>query len=223
MSLKIDLHCHSTHSDGTWTVRDILRVAAKQNIQGLSITDHDTLAGSLEAQHHSHLFKGVLIPGIEVSTTVQNTIVHLLAFFPDISDIESSSLSRSLTLIQDDRINRMRKMVTNVQATGMNVTFDEVISEAKKGINNLELAKKSIGRPHLARVLKTKKYVKSVKEAFDLYLADDKPCYVPRYTLKFTEWIKEIKAIDGVIIWAHPLYGHQKDLENLKLILKELM
>ena len=63
----------------------------------------------------------------------------------------------------------------------------------------------------------------SVKEAFELYLADDKPCYVPRYTLKFTEWIKEIKAIDGVIIWAHPLYGHQKDLENLKLIANDFL
>ncbi len=214
--MLIDLHCHSTNSDGTWTVEEILRKANEKGIKILSITDHDNLKGSVEAfqlNSSNNLFEGILIAGMEISTKVLGQKVHLLAFFPDIQTAQHPDLISVLDKIQNSRYYRMKKMIERANQFGFEVTFEEVLKEAS-GDNN-EQPTDVISRPHLGRVLVKKGYVQDLKEAFDNYLADGKPLAVERFTLKFSEWIDLIHRIGGIIIWAHPLHA-RKDMSALK-------
>lgn len=222
LSLKIDLHCHSTHSDGTWGVKRLLKEANNKKVQGFAITDHDTLAGSQEAFLNKNTFKGKLISGMEVSTNVRDINVHFLAYFPEFNFPDGSNLVKTLIKIQDDRIIRMQKMIDILNSLDIEITMEEVLAEATKGTNPNLIPKKIVSRPHLARVLVSRNFVPSVRRAFELYLKDGGLCYVPRFTLECREWVNQIKKIGGIVIWAHPLYGHGNNWEHLKLVAEDL-
>lgn len=215
--MKVDLHCHSTNSDGTWEVRRILEVAEKKGIKVLCISDHDNLGGTQEAFEVNQvykLFSGILLPGIEISTRVAGQKAHLLAYFPNLEKAQTSELTTVLEKIKNSRIERMKKMIARANELGMEVSFEEVLAEASKGVGADEQPTDIISRPHLARVLYKKGYVESREAAFDKYLADGKPLAIERFTLKFDEWINLVHQIGGLIVWAHPLHA-RKNFEAL--------
>lgn len=217
--MNIDLHCHSTNSDGTWSVKQILMQAEKKEIKGISITDHDNLKGSLEAfQIYKKYYSGILIPGIEISTRIKGNTIHILAYFPTIDLDLNSDLLQNLEKIRDSRVWRMREMIKKANKLGFHVTFDEVLKEAATGIDGTTQPIDVLSRPHLARVLISKGYVNDFSEAFDKYLADGKPIHVYRFTLEIDEWVKQIKKLNGLVIWAHPFYGHDENMDSFKKI-----
>ncbi|MHA2250606.1 MAG: PHP domain-containing protein [Candidatus Kariarchaeaceae archaeon] len=219
--MNIDLHCHSTNSDGTWSVEQILIEAEKKGIIGLSITDHDNFQGSLEAfQLKDKMFSGLLVPGIEISTRINSKTFHLLAYFPsfdlDLNDI----LFKNLEKIRDSRIWRMKEMIKKANHHGFEVSFDEVLKEAGTGLDGTQQPTDVLSRPHLARVLLNKGYVENFGQAFDKYLADGKPIHVYRFTLDVGEWVQQVKNLGGILIWAHPFHGHDEELESFNSIVK---
>jgi 3',5'-nucleoside bisphosphate phosphatase len=221
INMNVDLHCHSTNSDGTKSVEEILKMAEIKKIHTLSITDHDNLKGSIEAfelNHSKKIFSGNLVAGIEISTEVDKYNVHLLAYFPSISKVRDSKVNKILLKIQESRLNRMQKMVEKANKLGLKVTYEEVVQEAKLGEGSTNQPADVIGRPHLARVFIKKGYVSNVDEAFQIYMARGKPLYEARYTLEYKEWVKLIHENDGMVVWAHPLVARNEDLDVLKFV-----
>ena len=217
--MNIDLHCHSTNSDGTWPVSKLLEEAEKKRIQGLSITDHDNFNGSLEANRvNENVFSGILIPGIEISTRIEGQTVHLLAYFPQFDINQDADLFQNLEKIKESRSWRMKEMIKKAKIKGFEVNFDDVSRLAALGIDGSVQSTDVLSRPHLARVLMEKGYVSSIDEAFDLYLADGKDLHVYRFTQKIDEWVNQIRNLKGLIIWAHPYQGHDEDFDNFMKI-----
>ncbi len=210
--MKIDLHCHSVHSDGTDTVREILMAAEKLGIKGLCISDHDNFGGSLEAfQIKKGLYSGELIPGIEISTRVLGKTVHLLAYLPSF-DVLDNQLFRTLDDLKNERVRRMRKMISLANEHGYAITFEEVLEEVsgEDGEQPIDV----IGRPHFAKVFIRKGYAKDLEDAFDNFIGDGKPLYAQKISPTYEEWISMVHSIGGLISWAHPLHGHNSDFAS---------
>jgi len=221
--MNVDLHCHSTHSDGTWSVTQILKEAERKGIEVLCISDHDNFNGSLEAYTKADgLYSGILVPGIEISTVINKMKVHLLAYFPSFNLDFDADLFVNLEKIRNSRVWRMKEMLKKAQALGFDITYEEVLNEAGTGIEGDQQPTDVISRPHLARLLVKKGYVSDMNEAFDKYLADGKPIQVDRFTLDFNEWIVQVKKLGGILIWAHPLHGHEENKHSLERIARIL-
>lgn len=218
------MHCHSTHSDGTNTVEQILRKAENLGIKALCISDHDNINGSLEAiKIGKGLFSGELIVGIEISTEVNDKKIHLLAHFPSHEFPENSKLIANLDKIKDSRVWRMKEMIKKANDFGFDVTFEEVLKEASSADDGSKSPIDILSRPHLARVLIKRGFVSSFDEAFNKYLGDGKKFHVSRFTLSFDKWIEYVHAHRGLVTWAHPLEGHDGDLESVKNVASELV
>ncbi|MBS4024909.1 MAG: PHP domain-containing protein [Clostridia bacterium] len=198
----IDLHVHTTASDGTLTPTEIIILAKESGLLGIGITDHDTVAGIAEAIA-SGKEKGIqVIPGIELSCNWNDQEIHILGYF---ISYKSKDLIDKLKFLQDKRQHRIYQMVDEANKHGYKVTIDEVKALASG---------ESIGRPHLAQALLKKGYISSVAEGFEKYLTKGKPFYVPRYKLTPFEAIDIISNVNGVSVLAHP--GLYKDgWENL--------
>lgn len=189
---RLDLHLHTTYSDGSFSVREVLTRAQQAQVVALSITDHDTVAGILEALVIGHELGIEVLPGIEISSREGDTELHLLGYGFDWTHLR---LLANLAALRDSRHDRNPQIVERLRALGMDLTYDDVRALA---------GTESVGRPHIARVLMERGYVSSAKEAFDRFLGDGKAAYVPR-TLPDPEtavaWIREA---GGVPVLAHP-------------------
>jgi predicted metal-dependent phosphoesterase TrpH len=207
----IDLHAHTTASDGTLTPAQLVRLASEKGLEALAVTDHDTLAG-LEEAHATGRELGVeIVNGVELAVEHPGRF-HMLAYE---FDPEFAPLKERLIYIQDFRANRNRKMVEKMQEYGLDITWEEVEAESGGDL---------IARPHMALALKRKGIVRSAQEAFDLYLKDDGPCYVPKIVMTDEEAIGLVKDAGGVAVVAHPLtlkLGTGKELEaELRRLMK---
>jgi predicted metal-dependent phosphoesterase TrpH len=208
---RLDLHLHTTFSDGSRTPTDVLTLANKARVSALAITDHDTVDGLSEAIEAGRSLGIEVIPGIEISSRWGNTELHILGYFLDWNDRE---LHRQLTRFQDARHVRNPRIIEKLNALGIELTYDEVKAVAGNG---------SVGRPHIARVLIEKGYVASAKEAFDRYLADGAAAHVPRALPEPAEAIAVIRAACGVPVLAHPSWldrseGIYTTCEQLKAV-----
>src|SRR5690348_1221289 len=208
---RLDLHLHTTFSDGSRTPSDVLALAGKAQVTALAITDHDTVAGLPEAIAAGHSLGIEVIPGIELSSRWGQTELHILGYFLDWNDQE---FQRQLTRFQDARHVRNPRIIEKLNALGVQITYDDVKALAGNA---------SIGRPHIARVLLEKGYVTSAKEAFDRYLADGAAAYVPRELPEPAEAIAVISAARGIPVLAHPSWldrseGIYKTCEQLKAV-----
>ena len=191
--MLFDLHVHTNHSDGIFSPEEVVNLALARNLQGIAITDHDTITGISPAMEYSKRFHDfTVIPGIEFSTIYNDEEVHILGYFINPFD---SSILEITDKLKKSRLNRGINMVKKFNDLGFNITIDEVI-ETSGG----EL----IGRPHIARVLINKGYVNSIEEAFNKYLDRGKPAYVERYKLTIEEAISIIKKSGGYAVLAHP-------------------
>lgn len=191
--MKFDLHVHTNHSDGIFSPKEVVDMAVMQDLQGIAITDHDNVTGIEIAINYSKKYDNfTVIPGIEISCVHNDEEVHLLGYFIDYKDSRIINLTEKL---KSSRLSRGIKMVENINKLGLDLSIEDV--KKFSGENY-------IGRPHIARAMIEKRYVKTLSEAFDKYLDRGKPGYVDRFKISIDETISLIKKIGGISVLAHP-------------------
>ncbi|MFI8101918.1 PHP domain-containing protein [Streptomyces sp. NPDC086023] len=193
--MRIDLHAHSTASDGTDTPAELVRNAAAAGLDVVALTDHDTVGGYAEAVAAVQaLPEGfTLVTGAELSCRLDGVGLHMLAYLFDPAEPE---LARERELVRDDRVPRARTMVGKLQALGVPVTWEQVARIAGDG---------SVGRPHIATALVELGVVGSVSDAFTPeWLADGGRAYAEKHELDPFEAVRLVKAAGGVTVFAHP-------------------
>ncbi len=202
-----DLHLHTRASDGTLSVTGMVARARENNLATIAITDHDTIAPQLDTRIAS-IDKIEVITGIEIKTDIHGCHGEILGYFVD---PHSDRLRRIVHSLTAARIVRMKEMVLLCRRrVGKRISFDEVRS----------CAAGTIGRPHLAYILKEKGIVASTEEAFDRLIGRGKPCYVSLARPSFADVVAAIHAEDGVASLAHPCLMRINDWENLLPVLK---
>ncbi|MGW1005198.1 PHP domain-containing protein [Streptomyces sp. NPDC002520] len=190
--MRIDLHCHSTASDGTDTPAELVRNAAAAGLDVVALTDHDTTRGYAEAT--AALPEGLtLVTGAELSCRIDGISMHMLAY---LFDPEEPVLLAERELVRDDRVPRAQGMVAKLNALGVPVTWEQVERIAAGG---------SVGRPHVASALVELGVVPTVSDAFtDQWLADGGRAYVAKHETDPFEAIRLVKGAGGVAVFAHP-------------------
>ncbi len=218
--MKIDLHSHSTHSDGKESVEQIFQYAAEAGITTLALTDHDTTAGWAEARVEAAKHGITFVPGIEITTNHHGVSVHMLAYLPDAS---YEPLQRTLAEIRVNRGTRIERYVENLREHYKTLTMDAVRA-------TLMEEGKSLGRPHIADAMAALNLVADRDEAFAGPLDKDAKFFVPSAGIDTVEAVKLIKASGGVSIMAHPMAreSKKKDLviteqhrENFTALIRE--
>jgi predicted metal-dependent phosphoesterase TrpH len=191
---RIDLHLHTTHSDGSLPPSEVLKLAGQAGVAALAITDHDIMSGLPEAVAAGQELGIEVIPGVEVSSFDGRSELHILGYFLDWQD---PILNVRLAALRASRHRRNPLIIDRLRAAGLDVTYEEV-----RGLAGTE----SVGRPHIAQLLMRKHYVSSAKEAFDRYLAEGRPAYVARELPTPAEAIGWIREAKGIAVLAHPTW-----------------
>lgn len=189
---RVDLHTHSTASDGLYAPAKLVRLAHEAGLDLIALVDHDTTAGLAEAQAAGAQRGVQVMPGVEINTTLADGgDAHILGYeiTPD-----DPSLERNLSLLRDLRERRGERMAANLRAAGFDVSWEQVRA----------LADGTVGRPHLARVLINAGYATDVSDAFARYLSPGKPGFSPRYKLSAADAIRIIRSARGIATLAHP-------------------
>lgn len=200
MSL-IDLHAHTTASDGVLPPEELVRLAKDCGVSVLAVTDHDTLAGIPAATAEGKRTGLQIVAGVEITAYVDDLEVHILGHFVDPDDAQ---LNEFLASSRNDRILRVRRMIDKLWALGLPVDADEILTQ-------VQAPGSSVGRPHLAQAMVRRGYVASVQEAFDRFLTPGKPAHVERSRIPSGEVISAIKRASGVPSLAHPgVYGQDE-------------
>jgi 3',5'-nucleoside bisphosphate phosphatase len=194
---QVDLHLHSTASDGMLRPAEVVRLAKERGLTAIALTDHDTTAGLREAIETGQAVGIEVIGGLEINSETDLGHMDFLAYG---CDVEQAALQDQLLAIRDARVGRARGMVKKLAELGVPVAWERVLFLAGDA--------QSIARPHVARALVEAGHVASTGEAFDTYLYDDGPAYVHRLKLKPQEAINVIHQAGGVIVLAHP--GHAR-------------
>ncbi len=207
MASRVDLHTHSTFSDGVLSPTELIDLAYRRGVRLMALTDHDTTDGLAEAFAAVASYPDLtLIPGVEISTDVPSSEVHVLGHFIDWQD---QDFQRRLVHMRQSRLRRARKMVDKLAVLGKPVSWERVQSLANEG---------AVGRPHIARALVEAGHIATVNEAFDLYLGRNGPAYVERERLTPAQVVEMIVAVNGLPTLAHP-----RDLSQLEELLSQLM
>jgi len=204
--VRIDLHLHTNASDGQLAPAELVRTARRARLDLIAITDHDTVAGVEEALEEARrggdedaageadVARTIVIPGIEVSSTHAGGELHFLGYFVD---HRLPLLTDFATAAAERRRSRIRGMIELLARLGIEIEYDDVVAAAGVGATNL-------GRPHLARALVARGYVTTIGDAFERYLGDDGPAFLPTELLTPREAIELIEAAGGLAVWAHP-------------------
>ncbi|HEX6776914.1 MAG TPA: PHP domain-containing protein [Ktedonobacterales bacterium] len=191
--MNIDLHTHSTASDGLLSPVELVKQAREANLGLIALTDHDTTNGLEAALGAGQANQIEVVPGIEVNTEISGAEVHVLGYF---LDYQQPAFQHTLQTLRDMRVTRAQRMVGKLQALGINITWERV----------RELAAGTVGRPHVAAALVEKGYAESVADAFNRYLYHGGPGYVPRYKLSPLDACRLIQSVHGLPVLAHPIY-----------------
>lgn len=215
--VRIDLHIHSTASDGSLAPAEILAIARKINLGAIAITDHDSIDGAFEADRIGIPSPVQFLTGVEISAAPPtgsslSGSLHILGYG---IDLEDENLNLHLRQLQQARKNRNPSIIERLQQLGFAITLDEVNTEAAGG---------QMGRPHIAQVMVKKGYVRSINEAFNRYLSLGKPAYVDKFRIPCWKAIEIIRNSGGVSVLAHPYLlkvEHRDELVGLVRELKE--
>lgn len=191
----IDLHTHTTASDGQYTPEELVYKAAEKNISVLAITDHDTISGLEEGAEACRKTGITFVPGIEINIQRPNCEFHLLGLGLNLNGI-SESLNKLLKGLIESRHERNEFIVSKMRSSGIKTTVEEIQAEFPDQV---------LGRPHFASWLTNHNYVKNRQAAFDKFLARDRPWYVERTGADLDEAVKAIYESGGVPVIAHPL------------------
>lgn len=235
----IDLHVHSSRSDGTYSPTELVDYAIEKGLTAFALTDHDTVDGLEEALHYAEslrcqqrqsnkafddggfhteqsFFTGnpcsaipEIIPGIELSTEYQGQDVHILGLY---IDYQNADFQKYLQDFVDSRIARNRKMCTLLQDAGMDISYEALLAEFPDAV---------ITRAHYAKYMLQKGYIKSMKEAFERYIGDNCPYYIPREKVTPAQAVELILNAGGIPILAHPTLYHMSD-KRLNALVAEL-
>jgi len=206
----IDLHVHTTASDGTMSPAELVRYAKGKGLRTIAITDHDTIEGIEEGLQEGSKRGLEVIPGVELSVDYSNGTMHLLGYYIDITCTE---LTDKLMVLQQARAERNLKMIDKLRALGMEIDLAEVATVAEHG---------QIGRPHFAQAMVKKGYVQNIPDAFDRYLRKGGPAYVEKFRLSAEEAIHVIRTAGGVTVLAHPFTLNQPQPHEFDAVIGEL-
>ena len=192
--LRVDLHLHSTASDGRFSPAELVRKAATEGLSVIALTDHDTVGGIDAALEAAKSFPGLrLIPGIEISTDAPKGEVHILGYFIDHTD---TNFQAALDKMRNSRRERARQIVTRLEEMGRPIDWERVCEIAGGG---------TIGRPHIAQALLEKGHIESFREAFEKYISRDGPAYVEREKVTPSGAVEMVIEARGLPVLAHPL------------------
>lgn len=187
-----DMHVHTTASDGSLNIKEIISLAMKIGLEGIAITDHDTIGALEEGVTLGKELNYPIIPGIELSTEANNKEFHILGYFVDFNEYW---FQEKLHELQNARINRIIKIVDQLKKLGYDVNVKEILELSGSG---------SVGRPHVAQILHRKGYFTYPQEAFQQLIGRGGKAYVPRYKMAPTEAVNLIKKAGGIPVLAHP-------------------
>ncbi len=206
----IDLHTHSTASDGTDTPAQLIHKAARAGLRAVALTDHDTLDGLAEAEAEAIRHGIRFIRGCEFAVNDDEGELHLLGLWmPE----PSPRMREALREMQEHRRRRNETMLARLEASGLVITMEEVTALT---------GRESVGRPHMARAMVARGYVKSVAEAFGKYLGDGAPAFVPRALLSPEEGIALLRDEGAVSVLAHPFLHKDMSVRRLDALLARL-
>jgi predicted metal-dependent phosphoesterase TrpH len=191
---QVDLHIHSSASDGRLSPEEVVRESARRGLAVIALTDHDAISGLAPALATAKAFPGLrVVPGVELSTDAAQGEVHILGYFIDYND---GKLVARLERMRNSRLERAQAMIAKLRDLGVNIDWSRVQEIACKG---------SVGRPHLAQAMLEKGYIASFKEAFSSYIGRGGPAYVERPKLIPAAAVELILRVKGVPVLAHPL------------------
>lgn len=197
----VDLHTHTTASDGTYAPRELVAEAASRGVRVLAITDHDSTEGLAEAFEEAERRRPTeVLPGIEINCDVEGAEIHILGY---LMDWQAPWFQAFCLEQRRERRARVHRMVERLAGLGMPLDAGEVFAIVKEG---------SAGRPHVARVMVARGYVKTVREAFDKYLGTGKPGHVQRKKLAPEDAVRIIRRAGGVPVFAHPGLADRDEL-----------
>ncbi len=199
----VDLHSHSTASDGSRAPADVLAAAHAAGLAAIALTDHDTVAGIEEAATAARALGIRLVPGVELSAVEGTVETHLLGLHLS----RPEEIEAGLAALREMRRERAERMVARLNELGVRITFDAVLEQA---------AGAAIGRPHVARAMVQEGWAKDLRDAFDRYLGNGRPAFVAKDHLSMTDAIAMIHRAGGLAIMAHP--GHAGTLARLEAL-----
>jgi predicted metal-dependent phosphoesterase TrpH len=201
MGGAVDLHSHTTASDGTLSPAALVREAARRGVRVLAVTDHDSTEGLAEAMAEARAHPPLqIVPGIEINCDVEGAEIHILGYG---MDYEAAWFREFCARQRYERRARVHRMTDRLGALGMPIDPDEVFAIVREG---------SAGRPHVAQAMVARGYVKTVREAFDKYLGAGKPAHVPRVKLAPADAVRLIRRAGGAPVMAHPGLADRDDL-----------
>ena len=208
MAALVDLHLHTTASDGRLSPTELVRLVASQGLKQVSISDHDTTEGLAEAYRAGEEFPDLrIIPGIELSADVPGDEVHMLGYF---IQYQNPRFQETLLRFRHGRVDRARSMVEKLATLGVQLEWQRVQEIAGDG---------AVGRPHIALAMVEKGYCKEPKDAFPEYLGRNGLAYVERTRMTPEETVELLAGVGGVPVLAHPAY--LVDMEPTIAMLKE--
>ena len=210
---RVDLHTHSTASDGTRSPSELALMASEKSLALFSLTDHDTLDGIPEAAATAEKEEVDFVPGVELSVNLDTAglTAHLLGYFPDsepeeLTDSETP-LGKAIAYVQGGRERRNPRILQKLSLNGINIDMDRVRTIAGGDV---------VGRPHIAQAMIEEGYVRSMQESFNRFLARGKPAYVERDRLPIIRAIELIRNAGGLAVMAHPGYIQMDIIELQK-------
>ncbi len=225
----VDLHCHSTASDGTLPPREVVRLAKERGLSALALTDHDTIGGIAEAATEAAVQGIDFLPGIEISCDYPPGTMHILGYG---IDPKSPVLTDMTERLIEGRDNRNPKIIEKLQELGVAITMEEVEQQAAGGPSASAGGKlpaeagrppSVIGRPHIAAILVRKGYVSSIKQAFNEYLAPGGKAYFDKERLTSKQALSMILESGGLPVLAHPTQLRCENDAQLETVVKNLV
>lgn len=213
MNRIVDLHTHTTASDGTYSPEELIDYAAEKGLSAIAISDHDTIDGIAPALEQAKRYPDLeVIPSIEYSTNsdICASDIHILGYYMDIND---AHFNAKLKHVVNSRIQRNEKMIANMQDKGMNITMEDVLATSDDGV---------ITRAHFAKAMENAGVVKKMSHAFEKYIGNNKPYYIEREKVTQKMAIEMIRDNGGVPVLAHPVL-YRMNLKDLDKLLAELV
>lgn len=205
MSYKVELHCHSTASDGKLSPSELMALAYKNKLKLLALTDHDTTQGVEEAVERGNLLGIKVLPGIELSTIYNNESIHLLGYFKDES-FKDKGFQNFLQELKDYRVHRAKKIINNIDIF-FNIKLNyEGVLKAANGV---------IARPHIAKAIIDAGYPYSWEYIFHNIIGKDSPAYVHNKKIQVKEGIELLRSVNALVILAHPVLIKNTPFEEI--------
>lgn len=203
MKGKVDLHIHTNHSDGFYSPEEIILKAKENELEAISITDHDNLSGINDAIEKGNEIGIEVIPGLEISSDIKDREIHILGYF---IQTDSQELERYLNFFRVERLKRATRIVNKLNLLGISLSIDDVMEVAKNS---------AVGRPHIAQAMLNRGLISSYYEAFNKYIGNGGPAFEKKVHISPQSAFKIISDAGGLSFIAHPGYMEESLLKEL--------